>query len=474
MSRLILAGTGSGSGKTTVATGLMAAFEARGVRVQGFKTGPDYIDPGYHRAACGRPSRNLDTWMLSEEANLAIFTRAAARADLALIEGVMGLYDGAGSPGLSGDGSTASLSKMLNAPVVLIIDASGLAQSAAAAVLGYRSFDPRVNLAGVIFNRVGSPRHYEILREAVEALGDIRCYGYLLRDTQFALPERHLGLVPHLEREGLPEFLGRLSRAVAGTVDLDGLLALASSARELAAAPGGLDGAPAGPKYRSSVRIGVARDEAFSFYYEDNLDLLRANGAELIEFSPLRDERLPAGLHGVILGGGFPEVFRRELASNLGLLEEIRRAAANRLPFYAECGGLMYLSRGIAPTGEAGAADFAPLAGLIPGRAVMGRRRAALGYTQTVLAAKSPIGDPGLEARGHEFHWSTLEDIFGGEWRPAYRAFSPRRPEPRAEGLTNGHILAAYTHLHFWSNPEVAANFVRSCSPADGSGGADG
>ncbi len=478
MKRLILAGSGSGSGKTTVATGLIAAFEARGVRVQAFKTGPDYIDPGYHQAACGRPSRNLDTWMLSPEANRAIFSRAASRAGLALIEGVMGLYDGAGS-GLAGDGSTASLARLLKAPVVMVIDASGLAQSAAAVVLGFRSFDPGVDLAGVIFNRVGSPRHYELLREAVESLGGIRCYGYLPRDPELALPERHLGLVPHLERQGLEQFLERLRTAVSQTIDLDGLYRLGVAAGPLEAPAGEnvFRAVAAGQDQAPRVRVGLARDRAFSFYYQDNLDLLESCGAELVEFSPLGDERLPPDLDGVILGGGFPEVFRSELSANGSMLDDLRRAAARGLAIYAECGGLMYLSQGIAPSPEAGEGDFSPMVGLIPARAVMGTRRAALGYTRAVLASDSPVGGPGLEARGHEFHWSTLKlpaeggqgaeggvgPGYGGGWHPAYRAVSPRHLEPRSEGLTNGRVLAAYTHLHFWSNPSLAANFVRAC-----------
>lgn len=468
MRRLVLAGATSGSGKTTLAVGLMAAFRGRGLRVQGFKAGPDYIDPGYHQAACGRPSRNLDTWMLDPAINLGLFARAAAGSDLSVVEGVMGLFDGVGPP--DADGSTAGLARLLGAPVVLIINARGMAQSAAAVVHGYRTYSSGLNLAGVIFNQVGSPGHYELLREAVEALGGLRCYGYLPRDRGFSLPERHLGLVPHLERDGLAEFLRLLEAAVSQTIDLDGLWKLAGSAPAI---PAGNAGLPAGfwgsDSFGSTARIGVARDEAFSFYYQDNLDLLEDGGAELVEFSPLRDERLPQGLDGLIFGGGFPEVFRRELAANRTMREDIRRAAALGAAVYAECGGLMYLSQGIADESQ----EFCPMAGVIPGRAVMGNKRAALGYTFAVTEACSPLGDSGTEARGHEFHWSTLEEDIGAErsssretgevWRPAYRAVSPRRPEPRLEGLTDGRILAGYTHLHFGSNPRLARNFVEAC-----------
>ncbi|KFD40465.1 cobyrinic acid a,c-diamide synthase, partial [Peptococcaceae bacterium SCADC1_2_3] len=339
--RVVIAGVQSGVGKTTIATGLMAAMAEKGYRVQGFKAGPDYIDPGYHTAATGNVSRNLDCWMLPEACLKELFLRAAKGTDLAVIEGVMGLYDG--YSGRTEAGSTARLAKLLDAPVILVVDANGMARSAAALVLGYKNFDPALNLSGVIFNHVGSEKHYQTLSEAVAEKTGLKTLGYLPKNAALKMPERHLGLLPADEREELTAHLNKLAQAMAEFLNLEEILSVAKSAPPLDYPEQSIF--PAGQQKK--VRIAVARDAAFNFYYQDALDLLAAWGAELVYFSPLVDSSLPQNIQGVYLGGGFPEMFLEPLARNYSMVESIRRAHKKNMPIYAECGGLMYLSEGI-------------------------------------------------------------------------------------------------------------------------------
>lgn len=474
--RLVIAGAGSGAGKTTVAVGLMAALARRGLGVAAFKAGPDYIDPGWHRLATGHPSRNLDPWLLPEATVRGLFLRAATGADVALIEGVMGLFDGRGAADDSG--GTAHLARLLQAPVLLVVDAGGMGRSAAAVVRGFRDFDPRVRVAGVVLNRVGSEGHARLVREAVEGASGLPVVGCLGRDEGIALPERHLGLVPPGEAGGDGGAAGavdRLARRVARDVDLDAVLALAASAPDLEAPAAGpaWEGVP--PPERaggggSRVRLGLALDEAFHFYYRDALDLLEDSGAELVPWSPLREPRLPQGLDGLFLGGGFPEVFAERLAANRGLLREIRGAAADGMPVYAECGGLLLLCRSLV---DADGREHA-LAGVIPARAVMNGRLAGFGYKEAEALGDTLLLAAGERVRGHEFHYASLEwDAPDPASRPhAYRLRRHPDDAGRPEGWADGNVLASFLHLHFCARPDLARRLVDRCAAYREAGGA--
>lgn len=453
--RVVVAGTHSGAGKTTATMALIAALRARGLQVQPFKAGPDYIDPGYHAAVAGRPSRNLDTWMMGPDAVVECFQRSAASADVSVIEGVMGLFDGAGPRDEAG--SAAHLAKLLGAPVVLVLDGGGMARSAAAVVLGFHRFDPDVDVAGVFLNRLGGEEHHLLLKEAIEHGAGVRVLGYLPHDPGLHIPERHLGLVSAAERSGWADTARRLAELGARHVDVDGLLELARSAPPLAAPPPRVFPARPAPV---RCRIGVARDRAFTFYYEDNLDLLAAVGAELVPFSPLADPALPEGVDGLLFGGGFPEVFRAELAANAGMLASVRAAIAAGMPVYAECGGLMYLCQGIAGPGG----DVAPLVGAVPAVARMLDRRAALGYVTVTALRDTVIAERGQTLRGHEFHWSVLDGAPPEDGFPAYRTETRRGGAAAAEGWARGDLLASYVHVHFAAHPELARRFVERCS----------
>lgn len=411
MEALVIAGTHSGVGKTTIATGLMAALAKQGCSVQGWKVGPDYIDPSYHTLATGRPSRNLDTWMCSKATVRKLFAQSCS--DVNVIEGVMGLFDGA----RGGKGSTAEVAKALGAAVVLIVDARSMAQSAGALVHGFATYDPALRVAGVIFNRVASESHYEYLRESVR----VPSLGWVVREDLIALPERHLGLVPAGERK--PD-IGRLAETVSRHIDLKRLRKVA---RVLA---------PERPKTKArpaTVSIGYAWDEAFTFYYQDNLDQLRSEGARLVPFSPLRDPALPE-VDLLYFGGGFPEVFEEALRANTTIVESVREW---RKPIYAECGGLMYLS----------------MAGAIPGQIRMTDRLQNFGYAEATALIDTPLLRAGETVRGHEFHYSSWDGPAN-----AYRV--RKRGKERVEGYAGGNILASYVHVHFSSKPSLARRLV--------------
>jgi cobyrinic acid a,c-diamide synthase len=443
---IIIAAPSSGSGKTTVALGVMAALKARGLRVAPFKVGPDFIDPGHHAAVCGRSSRNLDGWMCGREWVAGSYARGCRDADLAVIEGVMGLFDGAS--GEDDAGSTAEIARWLDGRIVLVVDARSQARSVAALVKGFVEFDPRLHFAGVIFNRVGTPRHEELLRRAMASVPGLPpVLGCLPREENLSLPERHLGLVMAAEA-GLDEaFAERLGAAVEAHLDLDGLLETGGQVSTPDRFVG--SGAPTPP----AARIAVARDEAFCFCYPENLELLQGAGAELVFFSPLRDQALPPEIDGLYLPGGYPELHAGELSENVSLLREIREAGAAGLPIYAECGGFMLLAESI---------DGRAMVGLFPGAARMLPRRKALGYRQVELTADSLLGPAGTVARGHEFHYSELtlpEDV-----SRIYRLSRRGGEDLGREGYCRGNVLGSYVHLHFGSNPQLAENFVRFCN----------
>ncbi len=522
--RLVVAGTHSGVGKTSVAAGLLGAFAARGRAVTGFKVGPDFIDPSYHALATGRPGRNLDAFLSGPELVAPLFVHGVAGADLAIVEGVMGLFDGARGGGELA--STAQVAKLLRAPVVLVVDCSGMARSVAALVHGFANFDPELRLAGVVLNRVSSERHEEVLRGALGPLG-VPVLGVLRRQRDLATPERHLGLVPVAERRAAARrTVAALAAAVAGGCDLDAIAAVAASAPVLRADPWdpcasasgpsggpghpgplghpgspslpslpslpGVPGLPGSP--RSSVRVAVASGPAFSFVYQENLELLEANGADLVEFDPTADERLPAGSAALYLGGGFPETYAEPLAANEPLRAAVRRFASSGRPVVAECGGLLYLARRL---------DGLPMCGVLDAEGRM-TGRLTLGYRQARAASPSPLAGAGRTIYGHEFHYSALEPAAGSEpaWllsdpahgrtpgragpaeragpapraRPAEQAGTAERAGPahgarpappagpvsagRPEGFVAGGVHASFLHTHWAAFPDVPSRLL--------------
>ncbi len=449
---IVVAGTHSGVGKTTVALGLMAALRRRGLAVAPFKVGPDFIDPGHHTQVTGRAGRNLDGWMLSRAANRDLFARHAAGADVAVVEGVMGLYDGYGG----GDeaGSTAQMAKWLGLPVLLVVSAAGMARSAAALVQGFERFDPALAFAGVLFNRLGSHGHLDYLQEAMAAYVDTPLLGGLLKDEALAMPERHLGLMTAGEHALSEAACHRLADHIESGLDLDRLLADLPDIVSTDAGPVGYS------QFCSErVRIGVARDEAFCFYYPDNLDLLAGAGAELVPFSPLADRRLPEGLDGLYIGGGYPELHAAKLAANGTMRRDFLEASRAGMPVYAECGGFMYLCRELEDlTGEVHA-----MCGCFPFRTRMHGRLTSLGYREVRMTGPTILGGKDRVARGHEFHYSDIVDRH--QWSPIATGYqvSGKSGGVTAEGYQVDRTLGSYIHLHFVSRPDCAAALVSSC-----------
>ncbi|GAA0279085.1 cobyrinate a,c-diamide synthase [Streptomyces polychromogenes] len=450
--RLVIAAPSSGSGKTTVATGLMAAFAERGLAVSPHKAGPDYIDPGYHALATGRPGRNLDAFMCGPELVASLFAHGAAGCDLAVVEGVMGLYDGAAGRGELA--STAQVAKLLRAPVVLVVDASSQSRSVAALVHGFASFDPQVRLGGVILNKVGSDRHEAMLREALEEAG-MPVLGVLRRAPQVATPSRHLGLVPVAERRAdALAAVAALADQVRQGCDLDALLALARTAPPLACeawspGPASSGGAPNGKGRGGGPLIAVAGGPAFTFSYAEHAELLRAAGAEVVTFDPLNDEALPPGTAGLVIGGGFPEVYAPELSANEPLRAAVAAFAAAGGPVAAECAGLLYLARSL---------DGKPMCGVLDADARMSERL-TLGYREAVAVSDSPLAATGTRLRGHEFHRTVVEPGAGA--RPAW-GFT--HPERRVEGFVQGNVHASYLHTHWAAQPSVASRFASAAA----------
>lgn len=449
---IVVGGTQSGVGKTSITLALIAAFRRRGLAVQPFKVGPDFLDPTHLGRAAGRPCYNLDGWMMGAEAVRSSFVRHSAGADLCIVEGGMGLFDGADARGPAG--STAEVAAWLGAPVVLVVDAHGMSRSLAALVKGFAEFDPSVRLGGVLLNRIGSPRHAALLANSLDGARLPRVMGGFTAGALPALASRHLGLVT-ADESTLPEpALQSLADAAESCCDLGALLALAEQAHPLTVAPGG--GAPAPRR----VRIGVARDRAFHFYYADNLEALEARGAELVEFSPLDDACLPEEVDLLYFGGGYPEACAAKLAANHAMRAAVRRHAAEGRPLYAECGGLMYLGQALElPDGSAHA-----MAGVLPFRSAMRTRRVALGYVEAELLRPCLLGPPGTRVRGHEFHYSELllAEAPAAPWSAVYRV-EPRRGDARLEGYLRGDLLASYVHVHFASRPEVVDHIIGRC-----------
>ncbi len=451
--RLIIAATQSGSGKTTLVTGILAALRAQGLRVQSYKIGPDYIDPGYHALASGLSAHNLDTWLMPPDRLKEIFARTAHGKDLALIEGVMGLYDG----GKKGVSSTAEIAKLLDAPVLLVIDAKSMGVSAAAIALGFRSYDLEVKLSGVLLNRLGSDTHEAMIREAMAKIS-MPVLGAVRRDESLKMPERHLGLLP-IEENKERDVIAKMGEMVARSVDLEAVKKIA-----FASAPFSLpekliltkreDAAPSHPK----VRIAVACDEAFSFSYPESFEVLESFGAEIIFFSPLHDVALPK-VDGVFLGGGFPEMFVENLTANVSMRRSLVLAAAIGVPIYAECGGYMYLMEKLVDF-DGKAHD---MVGIVPSVVKMSRKLQMVGYVEATFCTDTILGAQGTKLRGHEFHFST-EIISKDVQLPRAFTFTRMRNGARyASGYAKGTVLGSYLHLHFAGCLEAAKAFIESC-----------
>ena len=453
--RIVVAGAHSGVGKTSVTLGLVAALRRRGLRVQTFKVGPDYLDPTYLALASGRPCYNLDGWMMGQEYIRRLFIRASADADIAVIEGVMGLFDGADTDTLAG--STAEAALWLDAEVLLVVNVHGLARSIAALVKGYAEFQPDLKVGGVIANHCGSERHGTGLGEALVSSRLPELVAAVPRGALPRLPSRHLGLVTADGTLLDTAILTDLGAALERHASLDRIIEKAGRAGELK---------EAGPLWEpriseGSVKIGLAHDRAFHFYYPDNLEALEAYGCELVRFSPLNDEALPVGLDAIYLGGGYPEEFAEQLAGNATMLDSVRRFAESGRPVYAECGGLMYLSEGIETLDR----KRHKLVGLLPAATRMLDRLKSLGYVEVTLARASLFGSKGSQLRGHEFHYSELtgDPTVDGAWTALYRAVHRRSDAAVAEGFQRGNVLASYFHLHFASRPEAVKHFVAVC-----------
>jgi cobyrinic acid a,c-diamide synthase len=447
--RLVIAGTSSNVGKTTVMVGLVRALRARGLRVAVFKCGPDYLDPTYHVRAADAPCHNLDGWMMGRDAVLSTFIHAAQEADIALLEGVMGLFDGA-SP-TSEEGSTAEIAKWLHAPVLLVCDAGGMARSIAALAKGFSTFDADLQISGLICNRLGSRGHLDLLRNATE--GSPPVMGGLPKESSLAFADRHLGL-HSADRATVPEhvFMAWGDR-VSEWCDLDTIIALARAAPVLPMIAAMEPIAGKG----SRCKIGLAFDEAFHFYYDDNLRRLEGLGAELVRFSPIHDAHVP-DVDGLYFGGGYPEVHAELLSRNSSMRSDVAAFAKTQGPIYGECGGLMYLSRGIRMIDG----TLHAMVGLVPGEAEMRNRLQALGYVEVETQDTTVLGPAGLRFRGHQFRYSDFR--LRAEVECVYSVRRRRGGEAFQEGYRQGNTLVSYVHAHWASNPLLAQGFVQACA----------
>jgi cobyrinic acid a,c-diamide synthase len=426
----------------------MGALVSRGLKVQPFKAGPDYIDPSYHTWVTGESSRNLDTWLLSHDAVTELFNRAMVGKDIAVIEGVMGLYDGRSS--LNEEGSTAELANLLGSPVLLVIDSRKGARSLAAMVAGYRAFDPSLRLSGVILNGIGSDTHLRLCQESIEHYTGIAVLGYIPRRDTLSLPERHLGLIPTVEEPANKEFLTTLVTQCEATLNIPQILRLSEQA--MTPKPEPLLFPPV--RKPAVAKIAVAKDKAFSFYYHDSLDLLEAWGAELVPFSPLQDTDLPRDISGLYIGGGFPELYAAGLADNKSIKQAIKAAAQQGMPVYAECGGLMYLGESI---GDLEGNEY-NMVGAIPISSRIDSPRLSLGYRTVRALGDGPVLRRGETVRGHEFHWSVLKSS-----ADSANAYHILEKEERREGFHKKKLLASYIHLHLASLPHMASSFIENC-----------
>jgi cobyrinic acid a,c-diamide synthase len=448
----MLAGTSSDVGKTTVVLGIMRALRNRKLKVQGYKAGPDYIDTAFHTFATGVPSRNLDTWMLESDVIKDLIGKHSKEADIAIMEGVMGMYDGADVKTL--EGSSAHLAKMTKTPVILVINGAGVAASAAAMVLGFKMFDTDVDIKGVIVNKVSGEYHYNLIKEAIEHHVHIPCVGYLTKNENISLKSRHLGLIPSIEVDELDDKINEVASMIEATCDLDLLMEIASSAQ--------LYDVPKVKTVNKTLRIGLPLDSAFNFYYQDNLDLLEEMGCELVKFSPLNDKTLPPSLDGLYIGGGFPEIFAKELSENHSMLTSIKESIKKGLPTYAECGGLMYLTSYIKKLDG----ESFDMVGIFDNGSEMTKKLQRFGYVKVVQNSDTTIGNKGLEFKGHEFHRSiVVEKPYDLTDIQSYDIKKAKKLQDLTWhcGYMKYNCLGGYPHIHFYSNKEVASGFINTC-----------
>lgn len=442
--RIVLAGERSGVGKSTITVGILLALRRRGLEPQPFKTGPDFLDPMHHSIVLGKPSRNLDTWMFEDEV-LPSFVRGSRGSDISVIEGVMGLYDGV--DGRSEKGSTAHLAKMLTAPVVLIVDASASARSAGAVALGFKDYDPEVTIGGVIFNNVAGPRHLDMLRDSLRGM---ECLGGIPHEGLAELSSRHLGLVPAAENADMARY-ERIRSMVDDNVDIDELVRLAVTAPDI-----GPRSSRTRERRRSPrCRIGLAQDEAFNFYYVENIERLAALGAEVVPFSPMHDP-LPE-VDGLYFGGGYPEVFAPQLESASAMRRKVKKAASSGMPIYAECGGMMYFCDSVTD----GEGCKRKMCGLFDAEVEMTDRLQAIGYVEVEARKDNVLSRKGWTTRGHEFHFSRVINL--GEKDFAYDMVRGKGIADSKDGMMAYGTMASYTHLHFASCPKFVRRFVDNC-----------
>src|SRR5438270_11948725 len=451
--RLVIAATASNVGKTILTAGLIAAFKARALTVQSFKVGPDYIDPAYLAHVSGRPCRNLDSWMLGEGALRQVLAQGALGADLALIEGMLGLFDGRGG---SPDGSTADVARIVKAPAVLVVDVADMAQSAAAVALGFKSYGESPRIAGVLLNNVRSDAHRRSVEDAVWDIAKLPVLGALPKMAQLDIPQRQRGLLPVTENKEWDRMIGLLAETIDRDVDLDLLLRIANKAELVPLVPKKIfQGKPDAGR---TVRLAVAYDDAFNFYYPENLELLEEHGAQVVPFCPLEGEQLPQDAAGIYLGGGFLEVFVEALAKYRSMAESIQRAYRSGIPIYAECGGLMYLGRSL----RTGSGTTERMAGVIPVDVEMDGQIHRFGYRQLLTLEDSILSPRGQFYRGHEFHWSRITG-HNGDLKPAYQMQNAEGDVIGYEGFVAPNLLASYVHLHFGQNPVLVDKFVQHC-----------
>lgn len=446
---LVVAAPASSSGKTTFTLGLLAALRKRGLTVAPFKVGPDFIDPGHHTRIAGHVSRSLDGWMLGEDQNRKIFLRSAVDADIAVVEGVMGLFDG--YDGKTDAGSTAQMAKWLGLPVVLVVDAGSMARSFAAIVRGFSVFDPACRICGVVANNVAGIRHLQFLKEAMAGEA-VPLLGGIFRNSEIEIPSRHLGLYTADDHVLKDDMIEDLAQMVETGIDLDVLINVLP---DIAVYRPDEPMLPA-----ADVKIGVARDNAFCFYYEDNLDILRENGCEIVFFSPLRDAQPPGGIHGIYLGGGYPELFAGVLAENTSMKKSIRRVCESGMPIYGECGGFMYLCDHLFTTGG----QKHEMAGVFLFETRMQTKLVSLGYREITFTGDTPVAPAGATARGHEYHYSNLaEGCLPLHVTQVYETADKDTNDRNCPGWLVNQTLGSYAHLHFRSCPEIGERFVNAC-----------